>query len=113
MCDEKNKCEEPENLETKPEECTPEKVEECHGDVKEHPCVEEEKNEWRNDRSVRTGCVPKFDRSYHVNSPDAQCVYDNSPPGSGAVMVRNRRFRYGEIEDSAKVKRTLRSITER
>jgi hypothetical protein len=41
MCDEKNKCQQPEKLEEKPEECSPEQVEECHGDVKEHPCTEE------------------------------------------------------------------------
>lgn len=26
----------------KPEECTPEQIRECHGEVAEHPCVEEE-----------------------------------------------------------------------
>ncbi len=43
MCDAENKgeCEKPENLKKTPEECTPEKVEECHCDVKEHPCTEE------------------------------------------------------------------------
>ena len=42
MCDAKNdcKCQKPENLKTTPEECTPDQVEECHGDVKEHPCTE-------------------------------------------------------------------------
>lgn len=24
----------------RPEECSPEQIRECHGDVKEHPCVE-------------------------------------------------------------------------
>ena len=41
MCDEKNKCQQPEKLEEKPEECAPEQIEECHGDVKEHPCTED------------------------------------------------------------------------
>ena len=43
MCDAENKCEceKPENLKTTPEECTPEQVEECHGETKEHPCTEE------------------------------------------------------------------------
>ncbi len=41
MCDTENKCEKPENLKTTPEECTPEQIEECHGDVKEHSCTEE------------------------------------------------------------------------
>lgn len=46
MCDTENKCgcgcEKPENLETKPQECTPERIEQYHGDVKEHPCTEKE-----------------------------------------------------------------------
>jgi len=39
MCD-KNKCacQKPENLKTKPEECSAEQIRKCHGDVKEHPC---------------------------------------------------------------------------
>ncbi len=41
MCDEKNKCQQPEKLVEKPEECAPEQVEECHGEAEEHPCVEE------------------------------------------------------------------------
>jgi hypothetical protein len=41
MCDTENKCEKPENLKTTPEECTPEKKEECHGEAEEHPCTEE------------------------------------------------------------------------
>jgi len=27
--------------EHKPEECTPEQIRECHGDVSEHPCIKE------------------------------------------------------------------------
>lgn len=36
-------CMEPKELKGKPEECTPEKIKECHGDSEVHPCVEEEK----------------------------------------------------------------------
>jgi len=41
MCD--CKCQYPEKLKGKPEECTPEQIKECHGDTKEHPCEEEKK----------------------------------------------------------------------
>jgi hypothetical protein len=41
MCNVENKCQKPENLKTKPEECSPEQIKQCHGDVEEHPCVEE------------------------------------------------------------------------
>jgi hypothetical protein len=34
-------CKHPERLKGKPGECSPEQIKECHGDVKEHPCVKE------------------------------------------------------------------------
>ena len=43
MCccnEKKQECQKPENLKSKPEDCTPEQVKECHGDVDAHPCVE-------------------------------------------------------------------------
>jgi len=40
MCD--CKCQYPEKLKGKPEECTPEQIKDCHGD-KEHPCKDEKK----------------------------------------------------------------------
>lgn len=41
----KKGCEHPERLKGKPEECTPEQIEECHGDIsiEEHPCVSKNK----------------------------------------------------------------------
>jgi len=41
MCEAEKNCEKPEKLKEKPEECTPEQIKQCHGDVKDHPCVEE------------------------------------------------------------------------
>ncbi|MGB5925291.1 MAG: hypothetical protein WBH01_04275 [Dehalococcoidia bacterium] len=37
----KNKkgCEHLERLKGRPGECSPEQIKECHGEVKEHPCV--------------------------------------------------------------------------
>ena len=40
MSDEKKACEHPEKLKGKPEDCSPEQIRQCHGDVKDHPCVE-------------------------------------------------------------------------
>lgn len=34
-----NKCQHPENLKGKPEECSPEQIKKCHGAQKKHPCV--------------------------------------------------------------------------
>jgi len=42
MCEEC--CTYPEKLKGKPEQCSPEQIKECHGDVKSHPC-EEKKEE--------------------------------------------------------------------
>jgi len=44
MCCEKNHdehhcCEKPNHLRDRPQECTPEQIRECHGEVKEHPCT--------------------------------------------------------------------------
>lgn len=43
MCKSESKtgCEHPEKLKGKPEECGPEQIRECHGEVTEHLCVED------------------------------------------------------------------------
>jgi DNA-binding transcriptional ArsR family regulator len=43
MC--QNCCQNPEKLKDKPEGCTPDQIRECHGDAKEHPCREENRDE--------------------------------------------------------------------
>lgn len=39
-CKDEKKCEKPENLKGKPEECSEEQIKECHGDEKKHTCCE-------------------------------------------------------------------------
>ncbi|MFW6108534.1 MAG: hypothetical protein ACOC8D_01845 [bacterium] len=39
MCGEKSGCQKPENLEGKPQDCSPEQSRQCHGDAAGHPCV--------------------------------------------------------------------------
>jgi ArsR family transcriptional regulator, arsenate/arsenite/antimonite-responsive transcriptional repressor len=39
MCTCKTECQKPEELKGKPEECSPEQIKKCHGDVPDHPCV--------------------------------------------------------------------------
>ena len=41
MCEGKNGCQKPKELIGKPEDCSPEQIEKCHGDLKEHPCVQQ------------------------------------------------------------------------
>ena len=43
-CKKKPKCEHPEKLKGKPGECSPEQIQECHGDAEEHPCECPEEN---------------------------------------------------------------------
>jgi ArsR family transcriptional regulator len=40
MC--QNRCQQPDKLRDKPENCTPEQIRQCHGDTKEHPCTKED-----------------------------------------------------------------------
>jgi ArsR family transcriptional regulator len=42
MCEKKEGCQKPEELKGDPRECSPEQIRKRHGDVKEHPCVDEE-----------------------------------------------------------------------
>ena len=48
MCchEERKGCQRPENLSGRPADCTPEQMRKCHGEQKQHPCVE------------TTGCEP-------------------------------------------------------
>jgi len=39
MC--QNCCQQPNKLQDKPENCSPQQINKCHGDVTEHPCTKE------------------------------------------------------------------------
>jgi len=41
MCDKDKCCQKPEEKVSNPEECSPEQIKKCHGDVKGHPCTEQ------------------------------------------------------------------------
>jgi len=38
----KDCCKKPDRLKGKPEDCSPEQIRECHGEVREHPCTTNE-----------------------------------------------------------------------
>jgi len=46
-CDTKGSCRKQEHLIGRPEDCTPRQIRECHGEVREHPCLapQDEKQE--------------------------------------------------------------------
>jgi len=43
MCTCKTGCQKPEDLKGKPEECSPEQILKCHGEVSKHPCIPSQK----------------------------------------------------------------------
>jgi len=45
MCKPKAGCRKPDQLRTKPKQCSPAQVQECHGAEKDHPCVPAEKQQ--------------------------------------------------------------------
>jgi len=47
MCQEKEEkegCQKPEELKGTPQQCSPEQIRKCHGDVPQHPCLGTKKN---------------------------------------------------------------------
>ena len=45
-CQENNEvCQKPENLKGKPEDCSPEQIRQCHGEVDDHPCIEKKEQQ--------------------------------------------------------------------
>jgi len=45
MCEEKEGCRKPKELQGDPKECSPEQIRKCHGDAQEHPCAGTEEDE--------------------------------------------------------------------
>lgn|GEM_PF-464894 len=53
MCNKDGCCQKPKELKGKPEDCSPEQIRKCHGDVKGHPCVSQASKDFRNGRRDR------------------------------------------------------------
>jgi NAD-dependent SIR2 family protein deacetylase len=52
MGDDKDYCQNPDQLKGKPGECSPEQVEKCHGSARKHPCTEPaEKKEQKEEKN--------------------------------------------------------------
>lgn len=43
MCEKDKCCQKPDQLKSKPEDCTPEQIEKCHGSEEKHTCCKEKK----------------------------------------------------------------------
>ncbi|MEW5721671.1 MAG: hypothetical protein AB1896_01085 [Thermodesulfobacteriota bacterium] len=39
MCEKDESCQKPEQLKGQPQECSPEQIKQCHGEVRVHPCL--------------------------------------------------------------------------
>ena len=77
MCDGKTGCQKPEQLKGKPEDCSPEQIRKCHGDVENHPCVPAGDCEQPENLQGRPGdCSPEQIRKCHGGSGGHPCVTD-------------------------------------
>ncbi len=78
----KKECKHPEKLKGKPGECSPEQIKECHGEVKQHACVQRNRLSQRNwevnmpiYEYLCTVCGTEFElmRSFGEASKPARC----------------------------------------
>ena len=75
MCDAKKGCRKPEELEGAPEECSPEQIRKCHGDVQTHPCVETVGCEHPEKLTGKPSeCSPEQIRECHGDAKGHPCV---------------------------------------
>ena len=75
MCDAKKGCQRPQELKNAPEECSPEQIRKCHGDVQTHPCVEASGCERPERLKGKPGeCSPKQIRECHGDAKGHPCV---------------------------------------
>jgi hypothetical protein len=80
MCQGKAKCERPKQLKGRAEECSPEQIRKCHGDVKGHPCVKVEGCEHPEKlKGKKPGeCSPEQVRECHGDIAEHPCVATES-----------------------------------
>ena len=77
MCDAKKGCEKPEELKGKAEECSPEQVRKCHGEVAAHPCVPTAGcTKPENLTGKPEDCSPEQIRKCHGETEGHPCVTD-------------------------------------
>jgi hypothetical protein len=68
-------CQHPEKLKGRPEDCTPEQIRECHGDVEVHPCVETGDCEHPEKLEGKPGdCSPEQIRECHGDVTEHPCA---------------------------------------
>ena len=68
-------CKEPKELKARPEDCSPEQIKECHGDVKGHSCVEAEGCEHPEKlKGDPKKCSPEQIKQCHGDEKDHPCV---------------------------------------
>lgn len=68
-------CQQPDKLKGRPEDCSPEKIRECHGDVQSHPCVATADCEHPERLKGKPGeCSPEQIRECHGDVAEHPCV---------------------------------------
>ncbi len=74
MCDSKKGCQKPEELQGKPEDCSPEQIRTCHGEVSEHPCTTTGCERPEELRGKPEDCSPEQIRKCHGEVQEHPCV---------------------------------------
>jgi hypothetical protein len=74
MCDGNAKCQKPEELKGKPQDCSPEQIRKCHGDVAEHPCEATGCQQPENLEGRPQDCSPEQVRTCHGDDAGHPCV---------------------------------------
>lgn len=76
MCCGTEGCQKPENLKSKPEDCSPERTRECHGDAEGHLCLEtadcEHPEKLKGKKPAE--CSPEQIRECHGDVAEHPCV---------------------------------------
>jgi len=74
MCNAKKGCRKPEELKGTPEECSPEQIRKCHGDVARHPCAATGCEQPDQLRGRPEDCSPEQIRKCHGDAAGHPCV---------------------------------------
>ena len=77
MCNGKTGCQKPEEMMGRPEDCSPEQIRKCHGDVQGHPCASTGDCEQSEKLQGRPeDCSPEQIRKCHGDAGGHPCVTD-------------------------------------
>ena len=77
-CKDVKGCERPEELEGKPQDCSPEQIRTCHGEDAGHPCIEDTCENPDELSGKPQDCSPEQVRRCHGDDASHPCTGDGS-----------------------------------